>query len=152
MENLKKLLENYLGKDLEIEIDGEVESCSMLDWNQIILDNDEWAKGMEGMTDQEKDAYCNHSVSDFATIYQYFLDEEEFELKVDNKQWIPFAVLGMYKPHIHGYAEMNHNGMLLFDLEEDAENPPIIYILDSEQQLIATDFSELSLEEIADND
>ncbi|WP_341899948.1 hypothetical protein [Fluviicola taffensis] len=152
MENLKKLLENYLGKDLEIEIDGEVQSCSMLDWNQIILDNDEWAKGMEGMTDQEKDAYCNHSVSDFATIYQYFLDEEEFELKVDNKQWIPFAVLGMYKPHIHGYAEMNHNGMLLFDLEEDAENPPIIYILDGEQQLIATDFSELSLEEIADND
>lgn len=152
MENLKKLLDNYLGKDLEIEIDGEVESCSMLDWNQIIVDNDEWAKGMEGMTDDEKDAYCNHSVSDFVNIYQYFLDEEEFELKVDNKQWIPFAVLGMYKPHIHGYAEMNHNGMLLFDIEEDAENPPIVYILDGEQQLIATDFSELKLAEVTDND
>lgn len=152
MENLKKLLENYLGKDLEIEIDGEVESCSMLDWNQIIVDNDTWAKGMEGMRDDEKDAYCNHSVSDFVNIYQYFLDEEEFELKVDNKQWIPFAVLGMYKPHIHGYAEMNHNGMLLFNIEEDAENPPIVYILDGEQQLIATDFSELELAEVTDND
>ena len=152
MENLKKLIENYLGKDLEIELNGEVESCSILDWNQIIVDNDAWAKGMEGMTDEEKDAYCNHSVSDFVNIYQYFLDEEEFELKVDNKQWIPFAVLGMYKPHIHGYAEMNNNGMLLFDAEEDAENPPIVYILDGEHQLIATDFSELKLVEIAEND
>lgn len=152
MENLKKLLENYLGKDLEIEIDGEVESCSMLDWNQIIVDNDEWAKGMEGMTDEEKDAYCNHSVSDFVNIYQYFLDEEEFELKVDNKQWIPFAVLGMYKPHIHGYAEMNHNGMLLFDVEEEPENPSIIYIVDGEQELVAANFSELKIDEVTDND
>ncbi len=148
MENLKKLLENYLGKDLQIEIDGEVESCSMLDWNQIIRDNDQWAKGMEGMTDEEKDAYCNHSVSDFVNIYQYFLDEEEFEQKVDNKQWVPFAVLGMYKPHIHGYAEMNNSGMLLFNVEEDPENPSIIHILDGEEQELASDFSELSITEV----
>ncbi len=150
MENFKKQLANYLEKDLEIELDGETESISFLDWSQIIAAHETWVKGMDGMTDEQKDAYCNHSVSDFATIYQYFLDEEEFEQKVDNKQWIPFAVLGMYKPYIHGYAEMNHNGMLLFNVEEDPENPSIIHILDGEEQEIAGDFYELNLTEAKD--
>lgn len=152
MENLKKRLANYLEKDLEIEINGEMESCSILDWNQIIADHEAWVKGMDGMTDEQKDAYCNHSVSDYVDICQYFLDEEEFEEKVDKKQWIPFAVLGMYKPHLHGYAEMNHNGMLVFNVEEDAENSSIIHILDGEEQEIVGDFSELDIVEVKDND
>ena len=68
-----------------------------------------------------------------------------------NKQWIPFAVLGMYKPHIHGYAEMNHSGMLLFNVEEDPENPSVIHILDGEEQEIAENFSKLTLREVDDN-
>lgn len=151
METLQILLANHLEKDFEIEIDGETESCSFLDWNQIIADHEAWVKGMDGMTDEQKDAYCNHSVSDFANICQYFLDEEAFEEKVDNKQWIPFAVLGLYKPHIHGYAEMNNGGMLLFNTEENPENPSIIHILDGEEQEIAGGFSELRFKETKDN-
>lgn len=147
MIHLKKLLFPYLEKDLEIEINGEAESCSILDWEQITADHEEWVKGMDGMTDEEKDSYCNHSVSDLVNICEYFLAEEEFEQKVDNKEWIPFAVLGMYKPHIHGYAEMNNSGMLLFDVEADTENPPVIHITDGEQQLIAANFSELLIGE-----
>ncbi|MGV3612805.1 MAG: hypothetical protein ACO1N0_17725 [Fluviicola sp.] len=151
MKHLNQLLANYLEKDFEIELNGETESCSFLNWDQIIADNEAWVKGMDGMTDEQKDAYCNHSVSEFVNIYEYFLDEEAFEEKVDNKQWIPFAVLGMYKPHIHGYAEMNHSGMLLFNVEEDPENPSVIHILDGEEQEIAENFSELTLREVDDN-
>lgn len=151
MKHLNQLLANYLEKDFEIELNGETESCSFLNWDQIIADNEAWAKGMDGMTDEQKDAYCNHSVSEFVNIYEYFLDEEAFEEKVDNKQWIPFAVLGMYKPHIHGYAEMNHSGMLLFNVEEDPENPSVIHILDGEEQEIAENFSKLTLREVDDN-
>lgn len=141
MTDLKKLLFPYLEKDLEIEPEGEIESCSILDWDQITADHYQWEKGMEGMTDDEKNAYCNHSVSDLVNICEYFLDEEEFEQKVDNKEWIPFAVLGMYKPYIHGYAEMNNGGMLLFDVAANPENPPVILIADGEQQQIADDWS-----------
>ena len=148
MVHLKKLLTNYLEKEFKIEIDGEIESCSFLDWDQLIADHETWVKGMDGMTDEQKDAYCNHSVSDFVNIYEYFLDEEEFEQKVDSKQWIPFAVLGMYKPYIHGYAEMNNGGMLLFNVEADPENPSIIHILDGEEQEISSNFSELEITEV----
>lgn len=152
MNHLQKLLENYLEKELEIEIEGEMESCSMLDWEQILADHDRWKKGMDGMTEEQKEAYCTHSVSDYVTICEYFLADEAFEQKVDNNYWIPFAVLGMYNPHIHGYAEMNQGGMLLFDVETDAENPPVIHILDGEAQKIANEFYELILEDVNDND
>lgn len=58
----------------------------------------------------------------------------------------------MYKPTIHGYAEMNHGGMLLLNVEEDSGNPSIIHILDGEEQVIAGDFSELSITENKNND
>jgi hypothetical protein len=37
-------------------------------------------------------------------------------------------------------------------VEEDAENPSIIHILDGEEQEIVGDFSELDIVEVKDND
>lgn len=148
MKHLKETIERYFEKELEIEIDDEIKSISIIDWEEILAKNAEWEKGMEGMTDEQKNDYCNHAVSDLVNIYTYFLDEEEFVEKVENKEWIPFAVLGMYKPHIYGYAEMNNGGILLFNIEEDEENPPIIFIADGEEQTIAENFDTLKIENV----
>jgi hypothetical protein len=145
MNSLKEMIKKYFEKELEIEIDGEIESLSIIDWEQILLDEIKWEKGMEGMSEQEINDYNNYSVCDYYKILEYFLDEPDFEQKVENKQWIPFAVLGMYQPHIYGYAEMNNGGMLLFDVEKDETNPPIIFIADGEEQTLAENFSKLKI-------
>lgn len=151
MKDLKKIIKNYQEKELEIEIDGEIESCSIIVWEEIVEDHNEWTRKMEGMTEQQINDYCNHSVSDFVNIFEYFLFDEEFEQKVDENKWIPFAVLGMYKPHIHGYAEMNNQGMLLFNIEEDLNTPSIVRILDDEHQTIAQNFNTLKISTVTDS-
>jgi hypothetical protein len=147
MKHLKDLIEKYFEKELEIEINGETEDLAIIDWDQIILDEIKWEKGMDGMTEQQINDYNNYEVCDYYKILEYFLDDPEFEQKVENKEWIPFAVLGMYQPHIYGYAEMNNGGMLLFNVEADSNNPPIIFIVDGEFETIAENFAKLKFKE-----
>lgn len=54
MEHLKELISNHLEKDFEIELNGKTESCSFLDWNQIIADHENWVEGIEGMSEEKR--------------------------------------------------------------------------------------------------
>jgi hypothetical protein len=141
-----KIIEKYLSKELIITINGKTESLCVFDWEEILADNEKWEKGMEGMTEDQMNAYFNHSHSDLVDIYTYFVEEEEYEEKIDSKEWIPFGVVGMYKPMDNGFAEMNNGGLLLFDMTTNQDNPAVVFLLNGEEQRIAKTFADLRIE------
>ena len=118
MEAIKKRLHPYLGKDLTIVIDDEIENLIMLDWNAL-------------------------SSGDLTDIYEYFMDDDCID-KVENEEWLPIGLLGLtHSPD--SYAEMSHGGLLLLDLGIDEENPPVIRFYESEEAAIAKEFGALQI-------
>lgn len=143
----QKIIEEYLSRELEIIINGESESLCIFDWEEILADNEKWEKGMDGMSEEQKDSYFNHSRSKLVDIYTYFV-EEEYEESIESKAWIPFGALGIYKPMDYGFAEMNNGGLLLFDMTTNQDDPSVIFLLDGEAQTIAERFSDLKIENV----
>lgn len=146
METLKETIAPLLDKALLINLFDEEETLHVIDWIQIEDEHDELVDKMEGMSDEEAEAYLNSNESALMQICDYFMDDECLD-RVENGEWLPFGLLGLtYKPS--SYAEMGNGGMLLFDISEDEENPAIILYRDGNEEVLAESLQELVINEV----
>ena len=151
MKKIKKILEKYVEKKLEIEIEGETTNLCIINWEEIVADDLAEFNKTKSMTEIEKNEFWNNKPKGpMEEIIEYFIVDSEFEQKVDDKEWIPFGLLGlMHNAHIYGFAEMNNDGLLLFDVSDGKEDQPeIILIVDGEESTIAENFKELTITKV----
>ncbi len=145
MDLISKLLKPFIGKPLTVIINDEDENLHVFDWSKLEKEHYKIIAKTNGMTDAQRNDFLSHNGSDLMDIYDYYMDEDCIE-KVENKQWLPFGILGL--PHnIDSYAEMDHAGLLLLDVSEYEENPSVVLYLDSEAETIADTFEELEIAE-----
>ncbi len=121
----KKLIENYISKKNEVVINEEKDTIEFVDWDAL----------SEAMDENYND------------IFDYFINDEDCEEKINNGKWKPFGLLGlMHNPY--SYAEMGNSGLLLFDLSAgDEKDPAIILWKNNEATVLAEHFSALDLSE-----
>ncbi len=150
MDAISKLLKPFIGKPLTVIINDEDETLHVFDWAKLEKEHETMIVKTDGMTDAQRNDFLSHNGSDLMDIYDYYLDEDCIE-KVENKQWIPFGILGLPN-NIDSYAEMDHAGLLLLDVSEDQENPSVVLYLDSEAETIADTFEELEIAEMDEDE
>ncbi|GAL83971.1 hypothetical protein MYP_1199 [Sporocytophaga myxococcoides] len=139
-----------MGKPLTVIINDEDETLHVFDWSMLEKEHDKIISKTSGMIESERSVFLEHNRSDLMDIYDFYLDEDCIE-KVENKQWIPFGILGL-SSNIDSYAEMDHAGLLLLDVSEDQENPSVVFYLDSEAETIAACLEELEIAETEEDD
>jgi hypothetical protein len=150
MDAISKLLKPFIGKPLTVIINDEDETLHVFDWAKFEKEHETMIAKTDGMTDAQRNDFLSHNGSDLMDIYDYYMDEDCIE-KVENKQWIPFGILGLPN-NIDSYAEMDHAGLLLLDVSEDQENPSVVLYLDSEAETIADTFEELEIAEMDEDE
>jgi hypothetical protein len=147
MKTIKSLIEPLLSKKLEVVINGEKDNIIFIDWDKIESEHDKTMKKVKDMPEDERNDYLSYNGTDLMQIFEYFITED-CESKVDDKEWLPFGLLGLcHNPD--SYAELSNNGLLLFDLtQKDKNDPPVILWYDNESQTIAQHFSELKMNKV----
>jgi hypothetical protein len=147
METTKDLIEPLLPKKLEIIIHDEKDNIIVIDWAKMEAEHDETMKKVEGMSEDERNDYLSYNETDLMQIFEYFITGD-CESKVDDKEWLPFGLLGLcHNPD--SFAEMSNNGLLLFDMtQKDKNDPPVILWYDDESETIAKHFSELKITKV----
>ncbi|WP_037576468.1 hypothetical protein [Sporocytophaga myxococcoides] len=143
MEAISKLLKPFVGKPLTVIINDEDENLHVFDWGKLEKEHDKIIAQTKGMTEDQMSDFLSHNGSDLMDIYDYYMDDDCIE-KVENKEWVPFGILGL-SHNIDSYAEMGHAGLLLLDVAEDEENPSVVLYLDSEAETIAPSFDGLEI-------
>jgi len=147
MEAISKLLKPFVGKPLTVVINDEDENLHVFDWAKLENEHDKIIAKTKGMTEAQMSDFLSHNGSDLMDIYDYYMDDDCIE-KVENKEWVPFGILGL-SHNLDSYAEMDHAGLLLLDVSEDEASPSVVLYLDSEAETVADSFDEL---EIAESD
>lgn len=145
---MKNLTESLLDEELEVSINGNKDTLTVIDWDQIKSEHDIVMEKIENMTREERSDYISFNQTKVMEIRDYFITKD-CEAKVEAKEWVPFGLLGLcYRPD--SYAEMSNSGLLLFDLTQDDRNdPPVILCTDTETQTLVKHFSELEISKVA---
>lgn len=145
MVKIKNIIEPYLSKRLEVKVNDEKTNLLIIDWTAIEKDHEKVIAKTKNMTEQEKDSFWSHTTTDLMAISEYFIIESDYEEKIEDKEWLPFGLLGLdHNPD--SFAEMNNDGLLVFDLTEgDKIDPPVILLTDGECETLAPNFSKLKI-------
>ncbi len=146
MESLKRIIEPFISKELEIVIDGVKDNLFVFDWKKIEAEHELIMTKVKGMSEDQLGDFLLENETALMQISEYFMDEES-EDKIDDDDWFPFGLLGLcHNPD--SFAEISNNGLLLFDIsKKDNDNPPIILYKDSKSKKIAENFSGLEISE-----
>ncbi len=146
MKSLLKIIDPFVSQDLIINLFEADDNLFIFNWSALEKEHDKLMNEAGDMDEEGMDEFLSDNESKFTQITEYFMDHD-CEEKVEQKQWVPFGVLGLeHSPE--SFAEMNNNGLLLFDLtQEDQNDPPIILFKDSKHQVIAKNFAELNITE-----
>jgi hypothetical protein len=143
MEKLLAMLEPHIGKPLLVSINDEKENLHLFNWKEFEQQHNEVISKAKGMTPAQIGDFLQNNETRVMEIYDYFMDDDSIE-KVEAKEWLPIGVLG-FSHTFDSYAEMSHAGLLLLDLSDDSENPPVLRLLEAETELVADSFNELEI-------
>jgi hypothetical protein len=150
MDAISKLLSPFLGKTLSLILNDEDETLHVFEWSAIEKEHAKVLEAAKGMTEEQMHVYLDKHRTDLMDLYDYYMDDDCIE-KVEQREWIPFGIVGL--PHnIDSYAEMDHAGLLLMDVSQNADNPSVVLYLDSEAETIANSLEELDIAEIDEDE
>ena len=136
-------VQHLIGRELTVELDGEVTTLEVVDWADLQRVSTELATRAAGLSRDEINELYNRHRDPVNEIYNYFL--YDYDERVISGQWQPFGVLGIgYRGE--SFAESANDGLLVFDLERvEGGRAPVLWIRDDEVNEVAGQLDELKI-------
>jgi hypothetical protein len=135
---------HLIDRELTVDLSDETYDLTAIDWPALLREQEELKARVKDLDDDERSRILQGEPDPVSDIYEYFLFGYEDE--VESGRWLPFGVVGLSVGNADSFAELNNEGMLVFDLTRaDGDAAPVLWVREDEVIEVADELAELPI-------